>query len=87
MSLDYIGIDVHKLNSQVCILTTDGELLERRIKTDRVSLEKMFAGRTAARILIEASTESEWVGWHRLLKKMRSSIGYAACPESVLSRP
>jgi hypothetical protein len=34
MSLDYIGIDVHKLNSQVCILTTDGELLERRIKTD-----------------------------------------------------
>lgn len=61
MSLDYIGIDVHKLSSQVCILTSDGELLERRIKTDRVSLEKMFAGRAAARILIEASTESEWV--------------------------
>jgi transposase len=61
MSPDYIGIDVHKLSSQVCILTSDGELLERRIKTDRVNLEKMFAGRTAARILIEASTESEWV--------------------------
>ena len=45
MSLDYIGIDVHKLSSQVCILTGDGEFLERRIKTDRVSLEKMFAGR------------------------------------------
>ncbi len=61
MSLDYIGVDVHKINSQVCILTHDGELIERRIKTDRVSLEKMFAGRPPARILIEASTESEWV--------------------------
>lgn len=61
MSLDYIGIDVHKINSQVCILTCDGELVERRIKTERVSLEKMFAGRPLARILIEASTESEWV--------------------------
>ncbi|MCA1565995.1 MAG: transposase [Acidobacteria bacterium] len=61
MSLDYIGIDVHKLSSQVFILTSDGELLERRIKTDRVNLEQMFAGRTAARILIEASTESVWV--------------------------
>ena len=61
MSLDYIGIDVHKLSSQVCILTSDGELLERRIKTDRQSLAQMFAGRTPARILIEASTESEWV--------------------------
>jgi transposase len=61
MSLDYIGVDVHKINSQVCILTHDGELIEGRTKTDRVNLEKMFGGRRPARILIEASTESEWV--------------------------
>ena len=32
--MDYIGIDLHKESSQVCILTQDGELIERRIKTD-----------------------------------------------------
>ncbi|MET0649713.1 MAG: transposase [Pyrinomonadaceae bacterium] len=30
--MDYIGIDLHKTSSQVCILTEDGELIERRIK-------------------------------------------------------
>ncbi len=59
MNLDYIGIDVHKISSQVCVLTHDGELIERLIKTDRVSLEKMFAGRPPAHILIEALTESQ----------------------------
>jgi hypothetical protein len=52
MSLDYIGIDIHKLSSQVCILTSDGESLERRIKTDRQSLAQIFAGRTPTRILL-----------------------------------
>jgi hypothetical protein len=32
--MDYIGIDLHKTSSQVCILTEGGELVERRIKTD-----------------------------------------------------
>jgi transposase len=31
--MDYIGIDLHKNSSQVCILTEDGELIERRIKS------------------------------------------------------
>jgi hypothetical protein len=33
--MDFIGIDLHKNSSQVCILTEDGELIERRIKTER----------------------------------------------------
>lgn len=61
MNLEYIGIDVHKIDCQVCILTSDGELLEYRAGTERVSLEKMFSGRPSAHILIEASTEGEWV--------------------------
>lgn len=72
MNLDYIGIDVHKLSSQVCILTSDGELLERRIKTDRQSLAQIFAERTPARILIEASTESEWVA--RFLEELGHEV-------------
>jgi hypothetical protein len=32
--MDHIGIDVHKLHSQICILTEDGELIERRVRTE-----------------------------------------------------
>ena len=58
--MDYIGIDLHKNSSQVCILTEDGELIERRIRTDRESFDKLLSGRPTARILVESSTESEW---------------------------
>jgi len=59
--MQHIGIDVHKNSCQACILTEDGELIERRIKTDRASLAILFKDRPRARILIESSTESEWV--------------------------
>ena len=59
--MEHIGIDVHKNSCQVCILSEDGELVERRIKTDRASLHALFEDRPPARILVEASTESEWV--------------------------
>jgi transposase len=59
--MQHIGIDVHKNSCQVCILTEDGELIERRIRTDRSSLDALFKERPRARILIESSTESEWV--------------------------
>ena len=32
--MDHIGIDVHKKDSQICILTEAGELLERRVRTE-----------------------------------------------------
>ena len=59
--MDFIGFDLGKVASQVCIITQDGELIERRIKTDREHLAKLLGSRTPARILIESSTESEWV--------------------------
>src|ERR1051325_11266205 len=62
--MDYIGIDLHKNFSQVCILTADGELIERRIKTDREWFDKLSAGQPLARILVESSTESEWCARH-----------------------
>jgi len=62
--MDHIGIDLHKNSSQVCILTEDGELIERRIKTDRESFDKLFGERPPARILVESSTESEWCARH-----------------------
>jgi transposase len=59
--MEKIGIDVHKVASQVCIQTEDGTFLERRITTTRDALAKLLGGRARARILLEASTESEWV--------------------------
>lgn len=62
--MDYIGIDLHKNSSQVCIVTGDGELIERRIRTERESFDKLFGEMPPARILVESSTESEWCARH-----------------------
>src|SRR5437763_447500 len=62
--MDFIGFDLGKVSSQVCIITQDGELIERRIKTDREHIYELLGARPAARILIESGTESEWVARH-----------------------
>jgi hypothetical protein len=59
--MDHIGIDVHKKESQICILAEGGELIERRIPTQRQRFGEGLGGRPPARILLESSTESEWV--------------------------
>jgi transposase len=59
--MDHIGIDVHKRESQICILAEGGELIERRIRTEAERFAAVFGDRSRARIVIEASTESEWV--------------------------
>jgi transposase len=56
----YIGIDVHKRESQVCILTDDGAILKRRIRTEAPRFATLLAERPRAGILLKASTESEW---------------------------
>ena len=66
--MEHIGIDVHKNQSQVCILTADAELIEKRIRTDRDRFTAVLGSRPRAKILIEASTESEWVA--RLLEQL-----------------
>ena len=59
--MDHVGIDVHKRESQICILTPEGEMVERRIQSTRQHFTTWFAGRARARVLLEAATESEWV--------------------------
>jgi transposase len=59
--MEHIGIDVHKKQSQVCILTGDGELIERRLLTTSAAFAALLRERAPAEILLEASTESEWV--------------------------
>jgi transposase len=59
--MEYVGIDLHKKESQICILAEGGELIERRVRTERGRFAEVFARRPQSRILLEASTESEWV--------------------------
>jgi transposase len=70
--MDSIGIDVHKNNSQVCILTEEGELIEKRMRTTRARFAAVLGGRERARVLIEASTESEWVA--RCLEELEHEV-------------
>jgi transposase len=62
--MDYGAIDLHKKESQVRIVTETGEVLDRRIPTTRDRFTALFWGRSRLRILLEASTESEWVAQH-----------------------
>src|SRR5512145_2102799 len=59
--MEHIGIDVHKKDTQICILTEGGELIEGRVRTLAERFREVLGGRPRARILVEASTESEWV--------------------------
>lgn len=59
--MEFIGIDVHKRDTQVCIITEGGGVVESRIRTERNRLEAELGRRPRARVLLEASTESEWV--------------------------
>ncbi len=55
------GHDVHKVESQICVLTESGEIIERRIRTQRERFAAVLGARPPAKLLIEATTESEWV--------------------------
>jgi transposase len=55
-------MDVHKQETQFCVLDEAGTVvLEQRIRTTRARLTEVFSARPHARLLLEASTESEWV--------------------------
>jgi len=62
--MDYGAIDLHKTASQVRIITASGDVIDRRIATSREKFAMLFGGRPRMRVLVEASTESEWVAQH-----------------------
>ena len=59
--MDHGGIDVDKVASRICMIAEGGELIERRVRTEPSRLAEVLGDRVRARIVIEASTESEWV--------------------------
>jgi transposase len=60
--MEYGAIDLHTRRSQIRILGEDETVgLDRRIDTTRAEFDRVFGGRPCMRILLESSTESEWV--------------------------
>ena len=57
--MDHIGIDVHKRESQIYVLAEGGEVVEQRIRTEAERFAAVLGARPRARILIEASTDSD----------------------------
>jgi transposase len=62
--MDIIGVDLHKRESQLSMKGKDGRITDRRIATSRDRFTAVLGGRPRARILLEATTESEWVARH-----------------------
>lgn len=60
--MEYGAIDLHARKSQIRIVTADGSVVWKgRIDTRREAFASVFADRAPMRILLESSTESEWV--------------------------
>src|SRR5713101_8000233 len=57
--MDHIGIDVHKKESQICILAALGELLEQRIRTEPKRFANVLGAQPRGRIVLETSTGRE----------------------------
>jgi transposase len=63
--MEYGAIDLHLRRSQFRIEHVDGRLVrEGRCDTTRADFTRVFGGVAAMRVLIESSTESEWVARH-----------------------
>ena len=70
--MEHVGVDLGKKESQIAILTEAGELIEKRMRTERDRLVAYFKGRPKAKIVMEASTISEWVA--RLLEELGHEV-------------
>ena len=43
-AMEYVGIDLHKKESQICLLTETGEVMERRIRTEPQRFAEVLGG-------------------------------------------
>lgn len=63
--MEYGAIDLHLRRSQFRIVQADGTLVKQgKFDTTRAELTRVFGDRPRLRLLLESSTESEWVAQH-----------------------
>jgi transposase len=63
-AMEIIGLDLHKRESQLCMKAPNGTITERRVGTSRDWFTAVLGDRPRACVLLEATTESEWVARH-----------------------
>ena len=64
VTIEIRGLDLPKRENRQSIKADDGTVTDRRIATSRERFTAVFGARPRARILLEASTESECVARH-----------------------
>lgn len=62
--MEHVAIDLGRPNSVMCRLNAEGQKSFRRFALNRSNLDRFFGTRPPCRVLIESSTESEWVARH-----------------------
>jgi transposase len=63
--MEYGAIDLHLRRSQFRIVDAAGALVQAgKVDTTRADLTRVFGGRAPVRLLVESSTDSEWVAQH-----------------------
>ena len=51
--MQHIGIDVHKVSSQLCFGDEKGEIREKRIRTERERFREVLGNSPRSKVLIE----------------------------------
>ncbi len=59
--MPHVGIDLHKRQSQICVLHEDGRIEERTVLTTPERMRRTLEPHRGSPVLLEAATESEWV--------------------------
>jgi transposase len=62
--MEHVAIDLGRPTSMMCQLNSEGKKCFRSFALNRPNLDRYFGGRPRCRVLIESSTESEWVAQH-----------------------
>lgn len=62
--MEHVAIDLGRPNSVMCELGEGGKKVMRGFRLNRPNLDRFFSERGVCRVLIESSTESEWVARH-----------------------
>ena len=62
--MEHVAIDLGRPNSVKCEMGVGGKKVVLRFRLNRKRLDELFGDRPQCRVLIESSTDSEWVALH-----------------------
>ena len=72
--MEYVGIDLHKKESQICLLTEAGDVMERRIRTEPQRLPVNCAHGVSRRHASAHREQTSRQGRARRVRLMRRAV-------------